>query len=162
MKIEKNKVVGIHYTLKDNEGNVIDTSEGREPLNYLHGRGNLIPGLEDELKGKALNDNIKVSIEPEKAYGQYEKDMVFEVGRSSFSDPDKIEVGMQVQGQIAEGESPRLLTVIEIKDDKVILDANHPLAGQTLNFDVQVVELRDATKEEIDHGHVHGPEGHQH
>ncbi len=162
MKIEKNKVVGIHYTLKDNEGQVIDSSEGREPLSYLHGRGNLIPGLEDELNGKALNDTLKVSIAPEKAYGQYEKDMIVEVGHESFSDPKNIEVGMQVQGQIAEGEAPRLLTVIEVKEDKVILDANHPLAGQTLNFDVKVVDLREATDEEIDHGHVHDKGGHQH
>jgi FKBP-type peptidyl-prolyl cis-trans isomerase SlyD len=84
------------------------------------------------------------------------------VPRANFSDPEKIEVGMQVQGQLAEGENPRLLTVIEVKDDDVVLDANHPLAGQTLNFDVKVVEVREATDEEIDHGHVHGPEGHHH
>jgi FKBP-type peptidyl-prolyl cis-trans isomerase SlyD len=109
-----------------------------------------------------LNDTLKVSISPEQAYGQYEKDMVFEVGHESFSDPKNIEVGMQVQGQIAEGESQRLLTVIEVNEDNVILDANHPLAGQTLNFDVKVVELREATAEEIDHGHVHDKGGHHH
>lgn len=162
MKIEKNRVVGIHYTLKDDAGNIIDSSDGREPLNYLHGRGNLIPGLEDELKDKVLNDHIEVSIKPEDAYGEYNEGMVFEVPRANFSDPEKIEVGMQVQGQLAEGENPRLLTVIEVKDENVVLDANHPLAGQTLNFDVKVVEVREATNEEIDHGHVHGPEGHQH
>lgn len=162
MKIEKNKVVGIHYTLTDDNNKVLDTSEGKHPLNYLHGCGNLIPGLEAELEGKQLNDDLKVSIQPERAYGVYNKELVFSVSRSNFSDPDDIEVGVQVQGQMSEGEPPSLLTVIEVNEDEVVLDGNHPLAGQTLNFEVKVVEVREASAEEISHGHVHGAHGHHH
>ncbi|MBE0637677.1 MAG: peptidylprolyl isomerase [Bacteroidales bacterium] len=162
MKIGKNKVVGFHYTLTDGENNIIDSSSSREPLTYLHGHHGIIPGLEAELEGKAVNDEFKVSIQPEKAYGAYNNDLVFEVNRSNFSDPESIEVGIQVQGQMAEGEPPTLLTVIEVHDDVIVLDGNHPMAGQTLNFDVKVVEIRDASAEEIDHGHVHGAHGHHH
>lgn len=162
MKIEKNKVVGFHYTLTDGENNVIDTSAKREPLTYLHGHHGIIPGLEAELEGKVVNDEFKVSIQPEKAYGAYNNDLVFEVNRSNFTDPESIEVGIQVQGQMAEGEPPTLLTVIEVHDDVVVLDGNHPMAGQTLNFDVKVTEIREASAEELDHGHVHGAHGHHH
>ncbi len=162
MKIAKDKVVGIHYTLTDDNNNVLDSSQGKAPLSYLHGHGNLIPGLEAELEGKQVNDSLKVSIQPENAYGAYNNELVFAVDRTSFSDPDDIEIGVQVQGQMAEGEPPTLLTVIEVNEDKIVLDGNHPLAGQTLNFDVKVVELREGSAEEISHGHVHGPHGHHH
>lgn len=162
MKIEKNKVVGFHYTLTDDDQNVIDTSLNHEPLTYLHGHHGIIPGLEEEMNGKMLNDSFKIRIEPEKAYGNYNHDLVFEVNRSNFSDPDGLEIGIQVQGQMKENEPPVLLTVTEIKEDTIILDGNHPMAGQTLNFDIRIVEIRDASPEEINHGHVHGPHEHHH
>ncbi|MFP4469248.1 MAG: FKBP-type peptidyl-prolyl cis-trans isomerase [Bacteroidota bacterium] len=160
MKIGKDKVVGIHYTLKDNSGNVLDSSVNREPLQYLHGHGNIIPGLEEALEGKQPEDNLTVTVQPEKAYGKHNKEMVYTMDRSKFDDPQNIQKGMQFQAQFDEGT--QLLTVIDIKGDDIVLDANHPLAGRVLNFDVEVTDVREASKEEIDHGHVHGEGGHQH
>lgn len=160
MKVEDEKVVGIHYTLKDNDGNTIDTSEGRDPLYYLHGYGNLIPGLEDELEGKDEKEDFKVKILPEDGYGEYNKELVYVIDRSKFPDPKNVEVGMTFTSKTQEGNIN--LNVIGVEGDDITLDANHPLAGKELNFDVEVVEVRDATKEELDHGHVHGSGGHQH
>ncbi len=162
MKITKDKVVGIHYTLTGDENKVLDTSSGGDPLSYLHGHGNIIPGLEAELEGKSVKDTFKVTVQPELAYGHHDKDLVFNVSRSNFADPESIQVGVQVRGQLAENEPPMLLSVVEVTEDEVVLDGNHPLAGQTLHFDVEVMELRDATAEEIAHGHAHGPHGHHH
>lgn len=160
MKIEDDKVVGIHYTLKDNDGNTLDSSDGRDPLYYLHGYGQLVPGLEDELEEKALSEKFNVKVKPEDAYGEYNKDLVYVIDRSKFPDPENVEVGMMFTSKTKEGDFN--LSVIGVEGDDVTLDANHPLAGKELNFDVEVVEIRDATAEEIKHEHVHGDGGHQH
>lgn len=154
MKIEKNKVVSINYTLKDDNGEVLDSSEGNEPLAYLHGQGNLIPGLESELEGKSEGDNFQTEIKPADGYGEYNDSLIAEVPRDRFSGVDEINVGMEFQAQTSDGGS-QIVRVTEVSDDAVKVDANHPLAGQTLHFDVTVAGIRDATDEEIEHGHVH-------
>ncbi|NCA86615.1 MAG: peptidylprolyl isomerase [Clostridia bacterium] len=160
MKIAKNKVVGIHYTLTDGQGVTLDSSDGRDPLYYLHGNGHLIPGLERELENKQKDDDLKVTIQPEDAYGVRNDKMVYVIDRAKFPDPKSIEPGMTFTSHTEEGDIN--LTVVKIEGDDVTLDANHPLAGQELTFDVKVVEVRDASEEELDHGHVHGPGGHHH
>ncbi|MCK9270845.1 MAG: peptidylprolyl isomerase [Bacteroidales bacterium] len=160
MKIAKNKVVGIHYTLTDDKGNTLDSSDGRDPLYYLHGNGNLIPGLERELENKQKDDDLKVTIQPEDAYGVRNDEMVYEIERSKFPDPNNVERGMTFTSHTKEGDIN--LTVVKIEGDNVTLDANHPLAGQELTFEVKVVDVRDASAEEIDHGHVHEPGAHHH
>ncbi len=153
MTIEKNKVVMIDYTLKDSDGEIIDSSDSSEPLAYLHGNGNLIPGLERELEGKKPGDKLSCVVSPADAYGDYDENLVFTVKKTNFAEPDKIEEGMQFEAQ-SEGGS-RAVTVVAVKGDDVTVDANHPLAGEDLHFSVSVVEVRDATAEELQHGHVH-------
>jgi len=159
MSIQKDKVVAINYTLTNNAGQVIDSSEGRDPLQYIHGNGHLIAGLEEALEGKQQGDQLEVAIPPEKGYGVRNEEHIQKVPTSQFSPDQKLEVGMQFQ--VKNQEAVMVFTVSEIEGDLVTLDGNHPLAGVTLNFAVEVMELRDASKEELDHGHVHGPEGHQ-
>lgn len=154
MKIEADKVVSIDYTLKDDQGTVIDTSNERGPLSFIFGSGTIIPGLENELEGREKGDSFSVTVEPKDGYGEYDDTMMFEVGKDQFQDSSQIEEGMQVQAQNNQGQV-QILTVKSIGDEKVTLDANHPLAGQKLFFDVSVNDVRDATEEEIDHGHVH-------
>lgn len=154
MKIETNKVVSIDYTLKNDQGKVLDSSEGNEPLSFIYGNGNIISGLESALEGKSSGDELSVSIEPKDAYGEYDDTKMFEVGKEQFQDPTKVQEGMQVQGQTADGQV-QIFTIKTIGEEKVTLDANHPLAGETLHFDVAVTDVRDATQEELDHGHVH-------
>jgi FKBP-type peptidyl-prolyl cis-trans isomerase SlyD len=156
MQVEKNKVVSIHYKLTDNEGNTLDSSEGRDPLSYIHGNGNLISGMEEGLEGKKTGDKVDLKISPDKGYGQRNDSLVQDVPRSAFGDQE-VKSGMQFNTQ--DGHT---VTVTQVGADKVTVDGNHPLAGMDLNFDVEVVNVREATSEELDHGHVHGPEGHQH
>jgi len=160
MQITKNAVAAIEYELKDDAGEIIDTSEGSEPLTYIHGMGSLIPGLEAELEGKASGDELKVRIEPEDAYGERHEEMVQDVPRSELPDGVELQPGTQLQAQGPAGV--QVVTVVSIDGDTVKMDGNHPLAGVNLNFDVKVVEVREATAEELEHGHVHGPGGHQH
>jgi FKBP-type peptidyl-prolyl cis-trans isomerase SlyD len=160
MNVAKDKVVSIDYTLTDDAGKVLDSSNGREPLAYLHGAGNIIPGLESALEGKGQGDQLNVSIKPTDAYGERDDRMVQAVPRSSFGSVQSIEPGMQFQANTPAG--PRVITVVGVEGDQVTVDANHPLAGQTLNFDVKIVNVRDATSAELEHGHVHGAGGHQH
>ncbi|WKE66690.1 peptidylprolyl isomerase [Gallaecimonas kandeliae] len=160
MTISKDKVVTIHYTLKDDAGTVLDTSAGGEPLVYLHGHGNLIPGLESELEGKAAGDALDVTVAPEHGYGPYHQELVQEVPRSAFQGVDAIEAGMRFTAQTDAG--PRTVVVRDVTDETVTVDGNHPLAGQFLHFSVEIVELRDAEEEELAHGHVHGAGGHHH
>ncbi|MDY7029399.1 MAG: peptidylprolyl isomerase, partial [Spirochaetota bacterium] len=148
------KVVSIDYTLKDDQGTVIDTSNERGPLSFIFGSGTIIPGLENELEGREKGDSFSVTVEPKDGYGEYDDSMMFEVGKDQFQDSSQIEEGMQVQAQNNQGQV-QILTVKSIGDENVTLDANHPLAGQKLFFDVSVTDVRDATEEEIDHGHVH-------
>ena len=158
MKIEKNSVASFDYTLKDDEGSVLDTSDGREPLAYLHGAGNIIPGLENELQGREVGDSFSTSIEPKDAYGEYSDELIFVVTKDKFSDPDQVEEGLRFQAEV--GGEARLCTVSKIDGEEVEVNANHPLAGMALHFDVTVRDIREATTDEIEHGHVH--EGHHH
>jgi len=160
MTIEQHTVVSLNYTLKNSEGNVLDTSEGREPLVYLHGVGGLIPGLEEELTGKSKGDKLSTVVPPEKAYGERRDDLMKVVSKDGFQGDEEMMVGMQVQLQTEHG--PAIATIASIEGNDVTLDLNHPLAGETLYFDVEIVDLREASQEEIEHGHVHGPGGHQH
>ena len=160
MKIAENKVALIDYTLRDNDGEMIDSSEGAGPLAYLHGAGNIVEGLEEALIGKKAGDKVKASIEPAKAYGERYEDMKQEVPKELFGGVENIEVGMQFQSETDEG--PVLVTVMAISEEMVTVDGNHPLAGVHLNFDVTVRQVREPTAEELEHGHVHGEGGHQH
>ncbi len=160
MKIAENSVVKIDYTLTDNDGKVIDSSKDADPLTYLQGAGNIIPGLEEALLGKETGDEVTASIEPEKAYGERVEEMSQQVPRELFAGIDNIEPGMQFQSETDEG--PVMVTVVEVADDTVTVDGNHPLAGVHLNFAVTVRDVREATAEEIEHGHVHGEGGHHH
>jgi FKBP-type peptidyl-prolyl cis-trans isomerase SlyD len=160
MKIAHEKVVSIHYTLKNKEGTVLDSSSGSDPLAYLHGFGNIIPGLENALEGKAKGEKLSVTVEPEQGYGARDEQLVQAVPRSAFKGVDNLAPGMQFQAQGPQGA--RLVVVTQVATDVVTVDANHPLAGQTLHFDVEVSDVRDATAEELEHGHVHGPHGHHH
>ncbi|WMS88396.1 peptidylprolyl isomerase [Pleionea litopenaei] len=160
MTITKDKVVSMHYTVKNTSGDVIDTSEGRDPLMYMQGHRNIIPGLENALEGKAAGDKVEATIEPAQAYGEVVEELIQEVPRSAFEGVETLEVGMNFQAQSEQG--PVNVVITKVEDDKVTVDGNHPLAGQTLEFNVEVVEIRDATEEEIAHGHAHGVGGHQH
>lgn len=153
MKIQDNCVVAIHYTLTNDAGDVIDTSEGRDPLRYLQGHGNIIPGLEEALLGRSAGDNVNVVVEPEDGYGPVQDSLIQAVPREAFDGVDTIEVGMQFQAQTSQGPIP--VTVIAVDDSSVTLDGNHELAGVRLNFAVQIAEVRAASAEELDHGHVH-------
>jgi FKBP-type peptidyl-prolyl cis-trans isomerase SlyD len=159
MQVAQDTVVAIRYTLKDDAGQTLDASAD-EPLVYLHGNGNLIPGLERALEGKKPGDKLSVSVPPSEAYGEVDQDLVQEVPRSAFRGIDDIQVGMRFQAQSNYG--PRSVVVTKVTPDLITVDGNHPLAGQTLNFDVEVAQVRAATPEELEHGHVHGPGGHQH
>ena len=160
MSITQDQVVSIHYTLKDDEGTVIDHSAAGEPLAYLHGRGNLIPGLERELTGKNTGDRLQVRIAPADAYGEYDQALVQQVPRRALQGIANVRVGMRLQAQSSQGA--RAVTVTGVNGDLVTLDGNHPLAGKSLNFEVEVAGVRDATAEELAHGHVHGAGGHHH
>ena len=160
MKIAHEKVVSIHYTLTNQEGTVLDSSSGNEPLAYLHGFGNIIPGLENALEGKETGEKLSVTVEPEQGYGARDEQLVQAVPRSAFKGVEELAPGMQFQAQGPQGA--RLVVVTQVAQDVVTVDANHPLAGQTLHFEVEVSEVRAATAEEIEHGHVHGPHGHHH
>lgn len=160
MNIAKETVVSMNYTLKDDQGQVLDSSSDGNPLVYLHGVGQLIPGLEQALEGKAKGEKVNVSIPPEQAYGQRHDQMIQAVPKSEFEEADKIQVGMQFEAQTDGG--PIIFTVVNIEENEFIMDGNHPLAGMTLHFDVEVTDIRVATAEEISHGHVHGPDGVDH
>lgn len=156
MQIAKNAVVAIDYTLTDDNGQVLDTSQERGPLSYLHGAGNIIPGLEKALEGKAEGEKVNVTVPPEDGYGQRDESLVQAVPKKMFAETAEPEPGMQFQAMGPDGA--RILTVMKVEDDQVTVDANHPLAGQQLNFDVAVVDVREASEEEVEHGHVHDPD----
>ena len=160
MNIAKDKVVSIDYTLTNDNGEVLDSSSGREPLAYLQGHNNLIPGLEKELEGKVKGDKLVAIIAPEQAYGTRNEEMVQEVPRENFENPEEIKVGAQFQVQMQ--DHVQIAVVTDVKDDIITVDMNHPLADETLHFDVEVMEVRDASAEELEHGHVHGAGGHHH
>jgi FKBP-type peptidyl-prolyl cis-trans isomerase SlyD len=157
MKISKDRIVSIDYTLKDVNGEIIDTSDGRAPLDYVHGSGSIVQGLENALEGKAVGDELTVTIPPEEAYGLRDDSLAQSVDPKIFETEEDLQVGMQFQAPSEQGMM--IVTVTEIKDDSVTVDTNHPLAGETLHFDVAVVDVRDATEEELGHGHAHGSGG---
>ena len=160
MQITQDSVVLIHYTLTDDSGKTIDSSAGGEPLAYLHGNGNLIPGLEKALEGKQSGDQVNVKIAPADGYGEYDKQLVQRVPKRTLKGIGNVYVGMQLQAQSEHGA--RAVTVTQVAGDMVTIDGNHPLAGQNLNFDVKIEDVRAASEEELAHGHVHGPGGHHH
>ncbi len=153
MVIADQKVVSIHYKLTNDDGTVLQESAADEPLSYLHGSGNIIPGLESALSGKTTGDKLSVSVEPEQGYGARNDALVQELPRKLFEGIDEIQEGMQFQAQSDQGA--QVITVTKVDGDRITVDGNHPLAGQTLNFEVEVDSVRDATAEEISHGHVH-------
>ena len=161
MTIAANKAVSIEYTLTNDDGDVIDSSAGGAPLVYLQGAGNIIPGLEKALEGKAVGEELTVTVEPEDAYGEYSAELVSTLNRSMFEGVDQLEVGMQFHASAPDGQM-QIVTIRDLDGDDVTVDGNHPLAGQRLNFKVKVVAIRDASEEEVAHGHVHGEGGHQH
>ncbi|HEY9033011.1 MAG TPA: peptidylprolyl isomerase [Pseudomonadales bacterium] len=152
--IDNDLVVSIHYTLTNDAGETLDSSAGGEPLNYLHGAGNIIPGLENALTGKSQGDSLQVTVQPEDAYGELIPELVQNVPMAMFQGVEELEVGMVFQTEGPDGEA-HLVTVRDIDGDQVTIDGNHPLAGQVLNFDVTVAAIRAASDEEIAHGHVH-------
>ena len=147
-------VVSMHYTLTDNDGNTLDSSDGAEPLAYLHGAGNIISGLEQARVGKVVGDALKVTVAPADGYGEVIPEMMQSVPRDMFQGVDEIEAGMSFEAE-GEGGQVQRVVVREVTETEVVVDANHPLAGMTLIFDVNIVEIRDATEEEIAHGHAH-------
>lgn len=147
-------VVGLEYTLRLDNGQVVDHSEGRGPLQFLQGHGHIIPGLEKELYGMGLGEEKQIVVSPEEGYGQRTPDAVQELPRSAFPQDAEIEPGMAVQ-LVDQAGQPHMAFVEEVRDDAVLLDLNHPLAGETLHFEVEVATLRQATEEELEHGHVH-------
>ena len=155
------KVVSIHYTLKDDDGRVLDSSAGGEPIDYLHGAGNIVPGLESELAGKGIGTRCQVRVAPGEGYGEHDPEMIHRFPKSAFPDGIEFEPGMQFGAETEDGEV-RPVWVREVGDEEVTVDFNHPLAGETLHFDVTIAAVREATTEEIDHGHPHGPGGHEH
>jgi len=156
MQISKNKVAGIHYTLRDSSGTILDTSDGRDPLYYLHGGGNLILGMEEGLEGKEKGDKFELKISPEKGYGEKDPTMTQKVPRTAFGNQE-VKKGMKFST-----DRGAVVTVTDVGLESITVDANHPLAGVELNFAVEVMEVRNATAEELEHGHVHGPGGHHH
>jgi len=161
MKVGKDKVVLMHYTLKNDAGDVIDSSDGADPLPFLQGHGNIIPGLESALEGSKVGDKLDVSIEPEEGYGLRMKDAIQEIPSSALQGVDEVKVGMQLQSQDKDGNA-FLVSVTKIEDDKITVDGNHPLAGQTLHFSVSIESIRKAEAEELSHGHVHADGHHNH
>ena len=160
MLVARDAVVTIHYTLKNDSGEVLDSSAGGEPLAYIHGSGNIIVGLEEALQGKAAGDRIAVAIPAAKAYGERDTSLVQQVPRRALQGGGDVKAGMRFTAQTEHG--PRQVVVTRVAGDMVTVDGNHPLAGQALNFDVEIAAVRAASEEELAHGHVHGPGGHDH
>lgn len=159
-QVAAGKIISIHYTLRDDDGDVIDRS-GDAPLDYLHGAGNIVEGLERALEGKAIGDAVKVSVAPEDGYGERDDAGVKIVPRGAFPAEIELEEGMELGMEDGDGHAMPIW-ITRIAGDSVTIDLNHPLAGATLHFEVEIAGLRDATAEEVEHGHPHGPSGHDH
>ena len=160
MQAEKNKVVTFHYLLTDDGGAEVDSSHGREPLAILFGHGSIIPGLETAIAGHVAGDRFDVVVPPEEAYGLRREDFTQRVPKKYFRDADHLEPGMRTVLRTDDGHRP--VTVVKVGSSVVDVDLNHPMAGKTLNFAIELVDVRDATAEELEHGHVHGEGGHHH
>ncbi len=159
MNVASEKVVTIEYELTDGDGQVLDTSRGHGPLSYLHGAGSILPALEGALEGRAPGEHVATTLSPDQGYGEREERLCQVLPRDRFAGAESIEVGMQFQGQLDDDEEPRVFTVTAIDEREVTIDGNHPLAGVTLHFAVEVLEVRDASPDELAHGHPHGPGG---
>ena len=160
--VAADKVVSFHYTLTDDDGEVIDSSEGDMPMMYLHGADNIVPGLEAALLGKKVGDKLDVQVEPKDGYGERDDRAVHQVNRSQFPKDMPIQPGMQIGAQDPDSDEAVPAWITEVKGDKITIDFNHPLAGVRLNFAVEITAIRDASAEELAHGHPHGPDGHGH
>lgn len=160
MSVCPNKVVSFNYTLTDKDGAVIDQSLTGD-FAYLHGADNIVPGLERAMEGRQVGDSFSVVVPAEEGYGERHEEMVERVSRAMFEGGDEIEPGMQFHAESGDGQMI-LITVVAVEEDEVVIDGNHPLAGVDLNFAVDIVAIRDATAEEIAHGHAHGAHGHHH
>ena len=160
MKITKDVVVTMNYTLKDDKGTVIDSSSENGPLSFIQGIGNIIAGLEDQMEGKTKGDKFTCTITPADGYGETDPNLVQSVERSQFAEGDALEIGMMFE--VGSEEQSFIARVIGLDEQNVTLDANHPMAGQTLNFDIEILEVRAAQANELAHGHAHGEGGHQH
>jgi FKBP-type peptidyl-prolyl cis-trans isomerase SlyD len=158
LTIKENSAVSFHYTLTDDDGQTLDSSAGKDPLAYLHGAGNIIPGLESALEGKAVGDAMVVAVTAAEGYGEVQQELIQEVPRDAFQGVDSIEVGMQFEAQTGQGGNVPV-TVTAVTDEVVTVDGNHPLAGKNLNFDVSIEDVREATEEELEQGHVNGAGG---
>jgi FKBP-type peptidyl-prolyl cis-trans isomerase SlyD len=158
MTIKENSAVSFHYTLTGDDGQTLDSSAGKDPLAYLHGAGNIIPGLESALEGKAVGDAMVVAVTAAEGYGEVQQELIQEVPRDAFQGVDSIEVGMQFEAQTGQGGSVPV-TVTAVTDEVVTVDGNHPLAGKNLNFDVSIEDIREATEEELEQGHINDAGG---
>lgn len=161
MTITNNSVVSFHYTLNDADGKLLDTSAGREAFAYIQGQSMIVPGLERQLEGKKAGDSLLAVVPAAEGYGELDPSLVHKVPKDRFGGQN-VEMGMQFQAGSEEGGQMGVFTVIGVEDDVIALNGNHPLAGVTLHFNVEVINVREATKEELAHGHVHGEGGHQH
>lgn len=159
--IDDGVVVAIHYTLNLDDGSQVDSSQGSDPLQYIHGYGNIVPGLEKELTGKKVGESFEVKVSPEEGYGPRIEDAMQRVPRTQLPPDVEPQVGMAMQGHMPNGQVV-VLHITEVTAEDVILDPNHPLAGENLNFSIEVVSMRAPSQEELEHGHVHGPGGHEH
>jgi FKBP-type peptidyl-prolyl cis-trans isomerase SlyD len=153
------RVISFHYTLTDPEGNLIDSTQGEKPFTYMEGAGQMIPGLEAALQNFKKGDKKKVKVPSAQAYGPRDEQLVMQIPREKFPNKE-INIGDQFQTSNDPNSPP--LTVADFNENMVVLDANHPLAGMDLSFEVEIVDIREATAEELSHGHAHGPEGHGH
>jgi FKBP-type peptidyl-prolyl cis-trans isomerase SlyD len=162
MNVQTDSVVTIAYTLRNEEGTVLDSSGENGSIAYLHGHQNIVPGLESALAGKAVGESVNAEVQPDEGYGERREDLVFSVPRDRMPENEELTAGMQFRAQAAEGQD-LVVTLVDVGEEEVTLDGNHPLAGETLHFDVKIEEIREATPEEIEHGHVHdGPNGAHH
>lgn len=160
MKIEKDRVVSLAYQVRTEDGVLVDESPVSAPMDYLHGRGALIPGLENALEGRQAGDSFDIDIGADDAYGQYNDNLVQRVPKEAFVGVDELQPGMRFLADTDQGPVP--VEITEVGDDYVVVDGNHMLAGQNLKFHVDVVAVREATEEERQHGHVHGAHDHEH
>ena len=161
MQIADNKVVKLHYTLKNPQGGLIESSVGQEPLEYIHGVGTLISGLEAALVGKAKGDKVSVVVKPADGYGERDEELVEIVKKAEFEPEEELTLGKEFQYDDEDGNIFHV-RITKIDTEDITVDGNHPLAGQTLHFEVEILDVREATAEELDHGHVHGEGGHHH
>lgn len=160
MTVARNTVPSIEYTVSYAGGDELESSKGEAPLEYLHGAGNLVPGLEAALEGKRAGDQVSTNVPPEMAYGVRDDSLRRSIARSELKSLGDLEEGMRFEAETSDGTE--ILNVVNVDGDEVTVDGNHPLAGETLHFDVEILDIRAATEEEITHGHVHGPGGHHH